>query len=112
MEDGDDDREEEVGRSGGSVDSAVAVPGVASSAGKNTVEDDMAVAIEELKYVTGVELLLEKADDEDVDVEEEDAEGAALDALSELAGGTHGQSTLKEPISKGVQVPFGARVAL
>lgn len=81
VEDGDDDREEEVGRSGGSVDNVVAVPGVASSAGKNTVEDDMAVAIEELKYVTGVELVLDNPDDEDVDVEEEDVEGAAPDAL-------------------------------
>ena len=50
--DGGDECGEDDGRSGGSVDRAIAASGVASSVDKDAVEDDVAVIIEELKDVT------------------------------------------------------------
>ena len=105
-DDGGDDSEEDNGESDGSVECAVGELGGTSCVDVDVaeVEGDTAVNIEVLEDDAD-----KFSDIGDTDVEEVDVEDAATDALSD---GTHGQSTLYEPIPKLVHVPFGASVGL
>lgn len=73
-DDGNNDCEEDDGRSGRAVDCAVTVLGSASSVDKDAVEDDSVVATEALEDVGG-----EGSEVGDTDVE--DVDDATLEAL-------------------------------